>query len=89
MIAAFTDKRVSSTGAGSERRTQYSAMNPPTPSSVPVADGSHLPDTRWRLLHGHAAQPTPTQFRVETEHWRPYRSVASWYMWRAVDLHRG
>jgi 3-methyladenine DNA glycosylase/8-oxoguanine DNA glycosylase len=42
----------------------------------------------WRLLHGLATQPTPTQFRLETEHWRPYRSVASWYMWRAVDLHR-
>ncbi|MGV8961555.1 MAG: O-antigen ligase family protein [Stenotrophomonas sp.] len=27
-------------------------MNPPTPSSVPVADASLLPDTRWRLLHG-------------------------------------
>lgn len=42
----------------------------------------------WRLVHGLDAQPTPAQFRVETEHWRPYRSVASWYMWRAVDLHR-
>lgn len=42
----------------------------------------------WRLMHGHATQPTPTQFRAETEHWRPYRSVASWYMWRYVDLQR-
>ena len=22
------------------------------------------------------------------ERWRPYRSVASWYLWRAVELHR-
>lgn len=43
----------------------------------------------WRLLHGLDAQPTPTEFRAATEHWRPYRSVASWYMWRNVDLHRG
>lgn len=42
----------------------------------------------WRLLTGRAKQPTPTQFRAETEHWRPYRSVASWYMWRVVDLAR-
>ena len=26
--------------------------------------------------------------RVATEAWRPYRSVGSWYMWRAVDLSR-
>lgn len=42
----------------------------------------------WRLLHGRELQPTPAQFRAETEAWRPYRSVASWYMYRAVDLHR-
>lgn len=42
----------------------------------------------WRMLHGLDKQPTPTEFRAATEHWRPYRSVASWYMWRAVDLHR-
>lgn len=42
----------------------------------------------YRMLHGHAAQPTPVAFRAATEHWRPYRTVASWYMWRCVDLHR-
>lgn len=42
----------------------------------------------WRMLHGDERQPTPTEFRAATESWRPYRSVASWYMWRAVDLHR-
>ncbi|MCB0879110.1 MAG: DNA-3-methyladenine glycosylase 2 family protein [Thermoleophilia bacterium] len=42
----------------------------------------------WRMLHGREAQPTPAQFRDAAEHWRPYRSVASWYMWRCVDLHR-
>jgi 3-methyladenine DNA glycosylase/8-oxoguanine DNA glycosylase len=42
----------------------------------------------WRLLAGDAKQLTPTQFRAVAEPWRPYRSVASWYLWRAVDLHR-
>lgn len=42
----------------------------------------------WRMLHGLERQPTPTEFRAATESWRPYRSVGSWYMWRAVDLHR-
>lgn len=42
----------------------------------------------WRMLVGSERQPTPTQLRDVAESWRPYRSVASWYLWRAVDLHR-
>ncbi len=30
--------------------------------------------------------PTPKELLKHGERWRPYRSVASWYMWRAVDL---
>ncbi|MCW2925846.1 MAG: DNA-3-methyladenine glycosylase [Thermoleophilia bacterium] len=43
----------------------------------------------FRIRAGLDRQPTPTEFRAATESWRPYRSVASWYMWRAVDLARG
>jgi 3-methyladenine DNA glycosylase/8-oxoguanine DNA glycosylase len=42
----------------------------------------------YRLLTGGSEQLTPAHFRVVAEPWRPYRSVASWYMWRAVDLWR-
>jgi len=42
----------------------------------------------YRLLHGLERQPTPTQLRAAAAPWRPYRSVASWYLYRAVDLHR-
>ena len=34
---------------------------------------------RTRLL------PTPRQVLRRGERWRPYRSVASWYLWRALD----
>ena len=30
--------------------------------------------------------PTPAQLVRRGERWRPYRSVASWYLWRALDL---
>lgn len=30
--------------------------------------------------------PTPKQLAHYAERWRPYRTVASWYMWRAADL---
>jgi 3-methyladenine DNA glycosylase/8-oxoguanine DNA glycosylase len=29
--------------------------------------------------------PTPKQFQKIGEKWRPYRSVAAWYFWRALD----
>jgi 3-methyladenine DNA glycosylase/8-oxoguanine DNA glycosylase len=34
---------------------------------------------------GTRALPTPAQVTRRAERWRPYRSVASWYLWRAVD----
>lgn len=40
------------------------------------------------VLHGLERQPSPGELREATDAWRPYRSVGSWYMWRAVDLHR-
>jgi 3-methyladenine DNA glycosylase/8-oxoguanine DNA glycosylase len=32
--------------------------------------------------------PEPAQMHRRGEKWRPFRSVASWYMWRAVELDR-
>jgi 3-methyladenine DNA glycosylase/8-oxoguanine DNA glycosylase len=33
--------------------------------------------------------PTPKELMKRGERWRPYRSVASWYLWRAVDVTNG
>ena len=30
--------------------------------------------------------PKPAELREISERWRPYRSVASWYLWRATEL---
>lgn len=30
--------------------------------------------------------PTPTELARRGERWRPFRSVASWYLWRALEL---
>jgi DNA-3-methyladenine glycosylase II len=32
--------------------------------------------------------PAPKELAKIGERWKPYRSVASWYFWRAVDLER-
>lgn len=43
----------------------------------------------WRLAHGLAVPPTPTQLQLLGEPLRPIRSVAAWYCWQAVHIARG
>jgi len=37
------------------------------------------------LLYDLAALPKPPELEAIGEAWRPYRSVASWYLWRHLD----
>jgi len=39
-----------------------------------------------KLAYGLNAMPKPPQMAEIAEPWRPYRSAASWYLWRRVDL---
>jgi len=29
--------------------------------------------------------PNPKEMETEAEQWRPYRTVAAWYLWKIVD----
>ena len=56
------------------------------PDVLPISDlgvrrGSCSP-------YGHEEMPAPKRLLEHGEIWRPFRSVASWYMWRAVDLEK-
>jgi 3-methyladenine DNA glycosylase/8-oxoguanine DNA glycosylase len=42
----------------------------------------------FQLAFGKRALPTSRQLTRHAEVWRPFRSAASWYLWRAVDLAR-
>lgn len=56
------------------------------PDVLPVSD---LGIRRgFMLTYATAEMPKPAEIIERAERWRPYRSVASWYMWRAVDLHK-
>jgi DNA-3-methyladenine glycosylase II len=33
-----------------------------------------------------AAAPTPEEMQKLAEPWRPYCTVASWYLWRSLEL---
>jgi len=39
----------------------------------------------FQITYGGSALPSESQLLEHGERWRPYRSVASWYMWRATD----
>ena len=42
----------------------------------------------FRLAYGLQGMPTAEGALAYGERWAPYRSVAAWYLWRAVELHK-
>jgi DNA-3-methyladenine glycosylase II len=42
----------------------------------------------FRLAYGLRGMPLPRALAEFGARWAPYRSVAAWYLWRAVDLHK-
>jgi DNA-3-methyladenine glycosylase II len=39
----------------------------------------------WAVAYGKKHMPKPKELLEFGERWRPYRTVASWYMWRAFE----
>jgi DNA-3-methyladenine glycosylase II len=54
------------------------------PDVLPVGDFAVRKG--FAVAYGWKESPKPKELIEFGERWRPYRSVASWYMWRAVDL---
>ena len=54
------------------------------PDVLPVGDFAVRKG--FALAYGLKESPKPKELAEYGERWRPYRSVASWYMWRAVEL---
>jgi DNA-3-methyladenine glycosylase II len=53
------------------------------PDVLPVADLGVRKG--FALTYGMDDLPTPAELTEHAERWRPYRTIASWYMWRALD----
>ena len=53
------------------------------PDVLPVGDLGIL--TAVQRAYGLRTRPTPERLRELGEGWRPYRSVACWYLWRSLD----
>jgi DNA-3-methyladenine glycosylase II len=56
------------------------------PDVLPVDDyGIRL---GYKIAYGKRTLPKPKSLAKFGERWAPYRTTASWYLWRAVDLSR-
>lgn len=40
----------------------------------------------FSVVYAWEEMPSPAELLEHGERWRPYRSIASWYMWRALEL---
>lgn len=40
----------------------------------------------FRIAYGMKSMPKPITVMRRGERWRPYRTIASWYLWRATEL---
>ena len=49
----------------------------------PAADLALL--TAIQRVYRKRTRPTPAEGRRFAERWRPYRSIASWYLWRSIE----
>ncbi len=56
------------------------------PDVLPVDDFGVR--TGFRIAYARAEMPKPKELLEFGERWRPWRSVATWYLYRAVDLER-
>lgn len=54
------------------------------PDVLPVGDFAVRKG--FALAYGLTEQPKPKELLKYGERWQPFRSVASWYMWRASEL---
>jgi 3-methyladenine DNA glycosylase/8-oxoguanine DNA glycosylase len=56
------------------------------PDVLPTLD--YAVQQGFKLAYKKRKLPKPKELQAFGEKWKPYRSVASWYLWQAVHLHR-
>jgi DNA-3-methyladenine glycosylase II len=54
-----------------------------------LPSGDYAVRKGFALVYGLKESPKEKELAGYGERWRPFRSVASWYLWRAVELPAG
>lgn len=79
VIAALTQVK----GIGRWSAEMFLMFRLHRPDVLPVGDLGIV--TAVKNVYGLRKKPTPERLRQIGEAWRPFRSVASWYLWRSLD----
>jgi DNA-3-methyladenine glycosylase II len=79
VIAALTQVK----GVGRWTAEMFLIFRLHRPDVLPVGDLGIL--TAVQKAYGLRKRPTPDRLRQLADAWKPYRSVACWYLWRSLD----
>jgi DNA-3-methyladenine glycosylase II len=83
---AIIERLVEARGVGRWTVEMFLMFTLGRPDVLPVDDyGIRL---GYKLAYGKRTLPKPRTLAKIGERWAPYRTTASWYLWRAVDMHR-
>ena len=83
---AIIERLIATRGVGRWTVEMFLMFTLGRPDVLPVDDfGIRL---GYKIAYGKRVLPKPRVLARLGEIWAPYRTTASWYLWRAVDLHR-
>src|ERR1700730_4440636 len=77
------ERLVSVRGIGAWTVEMFLIFNLGRPDVLPIHDLGVKKG--WSVTYGKKHMPKPQELLAFGEQWRPYRTVASWYMWRAFE----
>ena len=80
----LVDRIVSVRGIGPWTVEMFLIFRLGRPDVLPIHD--YGVQKGWAITYRRKDIPKPKELLEFGERWRPYRTVASWYMWRAVQL---
>jgi DNA-3-methyladenine glycosylase II len=83
---AIIERLVEARGVGRWTVEMFLMFTLGRPDVLPVDDyGVRL---GYKIAYGKRTLPKPKSLSKIGEQWAPYRTTASWYLWRAVDMER-
>jgi DNA-3-methyladenine glycosylase II len=83
---AIIERLVEARGVGRWTVEMFLMFTLGRPDVLPVDD--YGVQNGFRIAYGKRVLPKPKALAKIGERWAPYRTTASWYLWRAVDLDR-
>lgn len=79
----LVERLISIRGIGAWTVEMFLIFNLGRPDVLPIHDLGVRKG--WAITYSKKCMPAPRELLKFGEQWRPYRSVASWYMWRAFE----